>query len=124
MEKEFYITKEQFIALKEAWKKRSYHSAKDVIIYNILRSKPADNGFCPKTKNIQGNNEWYAFNTATYSAGTFCSPHRKYAKVIDPKWGLVSRWIDDPGKAEEEFKATFGIEMPEDIKTKISESKK
>ena len=122
MEKEFYITKEQFIALKEAWKKKSTHSAAEIIIYNILRSKPADNGFCPKTKNIQGNDEWYGFNQALFGAKSKCSAYRIYVRdQPNPKAG---RWVDDMETTLKQFKETFGIDMPEGIATKISESKK
>ena len=120
MEKEFYITKEQFVALKEAWKSKASHSASEMIIYNLLRSKPIDNGFCPKTKNIQGGNEWYAFNNATRTAKRFCEPRR--VRVDNPN-GLVNiltghihrMWVDDLESTQAEFKEKYNIDMPSDI---------
>lgn len=128
MEKEYYITKEQFNALKPAWKAKSSHSAKEMIIYNILRSKPADNGFCPKTKNIQGNDEWYGYKEAWQSAKWFCEPDHI---MIDDKT-IISRltgqfgkkWIFDVEPTKKRFKEMFGIDMPEDILAKIEEAKK
>lgn len=129
MEKEYYITKEQFIALKEAWNQKQSHSASEMIIYNILRSKPADNGFCQKTKNIQGCDEWYAFNQARYAAENFCSPD--HIMVEDPTAPLNritgrpgKKWIFDIEPALKRFKAKYGLDMPEDIESKIKESKK
>lgn len=121
MEKQYYISKEQFIALKEAWKKIANPTASDMIIYNILRSKAADNGFSPKTKNIQGIDEWRGYNDARYSADRFISMRRVYGKLPGATY---SGYMDAPGKAEEEFKARFGIEMPKDLKNKIQEAKK
>lgn len=129
MEKEFYITKEEFVALKEAWKAKADHSAPEIIIYNILRSKPVDNGFVPKTKNIQGRNEWYAFNEALYYAKSYCAPAR--LSVEDPQ-GLISRltgkrankWISDIEPTKKKFKDRFGIDMPEDIIAALGGAKK
>lgn len=121
MEKQYYISKEQFLALKEAWKQKSHHSAKEMIIYNILRSKPADNGFVPKTKNIQGNDEWYAFNQARFSATTMCIAARTYVKAPGAKFGA---WVDDMDLTLKLFKQNFGIDLPEDLAAKIRESRK
>ena len=41
------LTKEQYLAIKAAWGQRKNHDATDHIIYNILRSLPADRGFTP-----------------------------------------------------------------------------
>lgn len=121
MEKQYYISKEQFLALKEAWKKIAHPTASDMIIYNILRSKPADNGFSPKTKNIQANDEWRGFNAARYSANSFISMRRVYGPLPGATY---KGFMDAPGKAEEEFKLRFGIELPKDLKNKIQEAKK
>lgn len=97
MEKTYYISKEQFITLTEAWKQKEYHSATEHIIYNVLRSKPSDLGFTKKTKNIQGNDPWYGYNTALWYVGRFL-------KHVN-------------------FKEKFGIDMPEDLASKLGGSK-
>lgn len=122
MEKEFYISKEQFSALKEAWNQKQHHSAAEMIIYNILRSKPADNGFVPKTKNIQGNDGWYGFNLAQRGAARFCAPRRNYVRDLpNPKAG---RMVDDNDSTLKQFKERFGIDMPTDLLPKISQVRK
>jgi len=117
MEKQYYISKEQFLALKAKWKESAYHSASDMIIYNILRSKPADNGFAPKTKNIQGINEWYAFNEALWNANYQMKPCHKR----DP---ITRMPTIVEGQMEKEFKARYGIEPPADFADKLKDLKK
>ena len=113
MEKQYYISREQFITLKEEWKKIIHPTAADMIIYNILRNKPADNGFVPKTKNIQGNNAWGGFDQALSNARYFCSERRKfdYAKRV---------WIIDDETAKQSFIARFGIERPAGMIEKLN----
>lgn len=94
MEKQYYISKEQFAELITAWKKNEQHSASQHIIYNILRSKPADLGFSPRGKNIQGNNPWYSFNESVTNA----------------------RWICRDATY---FKSIFGIDVPSDLEEKL-----
>lgn len=115
MEKQYYISKEQFIALKEAWKQKSNHSAAEMIIYNILRSKPADNGF------TQGGTAWEGFKKAWQEAIYLLSMRRVYGKLPGATYNGFS---DAPGKMEAEFKARFGIEPPATLKEKIQEAKK
>jgi hypothetical protein len=114
MENQYYISKEQFLTLKAKWKESNHHSAADMIIYNILRSKPADNGFAPKTKNIQGNNEWYAFNGALWTAS------RVNVKRIPGTYRMET----DVEATNAEFKKKFGIDRPADLSEKFQGLKK
>jgi hypothetical protein len=57
MEKTFYISKEQFVAVTSKWKSGNTHTVADHIIYNVLRSKPIDLGFSKKTKKKYPSNE-------------------------------------------------------------------
>jgi len=117
MEKQYYISKEQFLTLKAKWKESSYHSAADHIIYNILRSKPADNGFIPKKLHIQGDNEWYAFNEALWNANHQLKPCYKR------DWVLKTSTLIE-GQMEKEFKTHYGIEPPADLADKLKDLKK
>jgi len=98
MEKQYYISKEQFETAKATWKSnQKTHSAWEHIIYNILRSKKPSTGFCEKTKAIQGNNLWHAYDNAFREAKWHCSPR-----------GNVTL-----------FKERFGIEMPQDLSDRL-----
>lgn len=112
MEKQYYISREDFIQLKEEWKKKKNHDASDMLIYNILRNKPADNGFCPKTKNIQSNDEWHGFNDALYYAAQRCRPREKY------NYTLRKNEIIE-GKMETAFEERYGIKIPENMLIKF-----
>ena len=129
MENQYYISKEQYLAIKAAWKIKSSHTASEMVIYNILRSKPVDNGFCEKTKNIQGCDEWHGFNSALYTANKFCSPD--HILVEDPTvpvnritGRLGKKWVFDNEPTLKRFIEKYGIDMPECISNKISESRK
>lgn len=87
----YLISREEFGQLKSAWATRSEHTAAEHIIYNLLRSKLAKHGFVEKTKNIQGNDPWYAYSLAKRTAWSFCKNYQS------------------------SFKARFGIEMPESL---------
>ena len=123
MEKTYYISKEQFTTLTTTWANTKDHSAWQHIIYNILRDKPADLGFTQKTKNIQGNNPWYAFNNALSLAEAEINPSRAIIK----KWGVVEKglfgsksgWIEQPNPHYKSFKDLFGIDMPADFLDKL-----
>lgn len=112
MEKQFYISKEQFTELKASWKKLAETktiTASDILIYNILRSKKPSLGFTATTNNchIQGNDPWFAFQSAKWDATS------KYTSSWKPE-------LTDARK--QKFKDRFGIDMPEDFKTKINEA--
>jgi len=114
MENQYYISKEQFLTLKAKWKESNNHSASDMIVYNILRSKPADHGFVAKRKNIQGNNEWHAFNEALWYAS--------YTKKMrDP---VTKFFVIDIEATNAEFKAKYGIDRPSDFADKFQGLKK
>lgn len=98
MEKEYFISKEEFLAVKETWAKRPNNIAfaDEHIIYNALRSLPLDRGFTEKKKNIQGNTPWYAFIKAK----------------------MVAYWRTKralPG----EFKKQYGIDIPDGLLDKL-----
>ena len=121
MEKTYFITREDFINLKTAWKSQAEHSASDMVIYNVLRSKPAASGFVPKTKNIQGNDPWHAFNTAKSDAHYITTRTRVYIKSDDAKYG---RWEDlSPEDHNKKFKEKWGIDLPMGLADLIKESK-
>lgn len=96
MEKEYYITKEEFITLKAKWASKSAHESWHHIIYNVLRSKDIKTGFAEKTKNIQGNNSWFAYDRAKWDAKMFT---RK--------------------STPETFKCVFGIDKPETLEARL-----
>jgi|GEM_PF-3949269 len=96
-QKQFLISKEDYLTIKATWKKQPRESWEH-IVYNILRSKDLKNGFTEKTKNIQGNNSWYAYNEAKRYAIRVCSTYK------DGDW--MKRY-------EINFKNHFGIDKPE-----------
>ena len=53
IKREYVITKEQYLQLKENFKKAKCHSPSEYLIYNILRSWPANRGFTPITNPIK-----------------------------------------------------------------------
>lgn len=112
MEKTFYITKEQFADLSATWKARKAHTVDQHIIYNILRSKPADHGFEMKHKKIAHmlttGECWKAFNAA----------------LTEAKWSITPKQFGEPGQHLKNFKATFGFDMPSDLASKFDGLKK
>jgi|JI10StandDraft_1071094.scaffolds.fasta_scaffold55820_4 hypothetical protein len=94
MEKEYFISKEEFLSAKAKWASSDYHTASNHIIYNALRSKPLDHGFHQKTKNIQGNDAWYAFKEAKRGAWWF-------ARKAPPEAFKLMFGIDRPATLEE-----------------------
>jgi len=101
MEKQYFISKEQFETAKATWKSnQKTHSAWHHIIYNILRSKDIRNGFCEKTKNIQGNDSWFGFNDSLRTA----------------------RWYCDPKRNPDLFKKHFGIDIPDGLIDRLRNS--
>lgn len=103
MEKNYIITAEQYLALKQAWKHLSDIGGilpGDVVIYNLLRGKPVRNGFAPVKilSKIKSGDAWYAFNNACHDAER-ALPVRSYS--IDERH--ASRLTDA-------FKARYGID--------------
>lgn len=99
--KEHYITKHEYVILKSNWKKGLDEDfepdAWHMVMYNLLRDKPLDRGFKEKTKNIQGNNSWYAFIQATDYIISQANPMRQ--------------------KPLKEF---FGVTIPKNFRDKIN----
>lgn len=96
MEKTYLISKEQYLKAKKTWASKNNHEAFEMIIYNLLRSKPLNNGFCEKKSNIQGNDPWYAYHQALSGA----------------RW-----YITKPNL----MKSIFGFVLPEQFKELIKE---
>jgi GTP-binding protein EngB required for normal cell division len=99
------ISKEQYLAVKAAFKAQKSHSAADHMIYNILRSYPADRGFTPisnKTKLDNGQRPNQAFESAK----------------LEIEYQLRSQ------KYLASLKEKFGIEFSEDLINKIKEQVK
>lgn len=119
--KEYYITREQYLALKAAWAAKPTHMHWEILLYNILRSKPIDHGFSEKKKAIQCGDSWFGFNNALSYA-------RHYAIKTKCPWEAGSSSAERWQKRMEENKlkllSIFGIEMPEDIATKLEGQRK
>jgi len=110
MEKTYYLTKEQFIAMTAAWKSKDAHTASEHLIYNILRSKPADLGFTEKYKEILTAGDplkWKAFTDA----------------IVAAKWSIKTRQFGDY-KPDVYFKNAFGIDIPADLNDKLDGARK
>lgn len=90
----YLISKEDYLTLKATWKKQN-RSAWEHVVYNILRSKDPKNGFCLKTKNIQGDDPWYAYKKAK-------------------RWAMFYTYPSPPGLRPNtfNFKECFGIDIP------------
>lgn len=119
MEKSYYITKEEFTTVKATWKAETCHSARDHIIYNILRSKPADYGFEVKKSNIQGNDPWFAYNQALRDAKGFVNSKNPYPETSTSHL----RWNENDAGRKSAFKVLFGIDRPEDILSMLGDYK-
>jgi hypothetical protein len=92
MEKNFLVSREEYLVAKATWKNKANPVASEMIIYNVIRGKDKKNGFCEKKKHIQGNDPWFAYNEALFRAKIF-----------------IKRLT--PGQ----FKASFGIEPTPEI---------
>lgn len=116
MEKTYFITKEQYQAVKAAWTTRYNHTAWEIVIYNILRSKPIRNGFVERGRNIQGDSPWYAFKLALQGARQACSTKNPWEKDRGTRNHFAVIHADERIAASQTaFRNTFGIDMPEGI---------
>ena len=117
MEKQYYISKEQFIALTAAWKAHYGHSAAEHIIYNILRSKDAKLGFVDRKRNIQGDSPWYAYKLALDGAMRMVSLANPWEKYKDhPQYHKsYEGGLKQIEERQKRFKERFGIDIPADI---------
>lgn len=118
MEKTFYIDKEQYKITTATWKAKHDHTAADQVIYNVLRCKPIDRGFCEKQKNILGNDPWFAFNSALKTA-----IWQATQVATNSAWYGESTKQSDARKLAY-FKETFGFDMPNDLREKLDGNKK
>lgn len=100
-----YLTKADFDTVRKTWAMSKRHSASDLIVYNILRGKPVCNGFSKKVKGVHGsmywNSAWSGLNLPIYYLLYELGANERAAKF------------------KEEFKIKFGIDMPDDFKTKL-----
>lgn len=99
MEKTYYLNREQYNAVKDHWKTKSSHRAWEHVVYNVLRDKDPKNGFHEKKSNIQGNDPWHGFKFALSQAKWYIKPF--------------------PGMTTFDFKAHFGIDLPEGLREKL-----
>lgn len=117
-QQQYLITKEQFLTVSRAWKTSiRYPSAVEIIIYNVLRSKPIKNGFVMKTRHIQGNSPWYGFESALKKARERCNN----VNPFDPtsKAGKIFEEVFKNRKVT--FRSRFGIDLPEGIMDRLKE---
>ena len=123
MENQFNITKEQYLTMRSTWAAKKEHDAADIILYNILRTKPADRGFSAKGKNIQGNDPWFAYHTALYYARKRVYPVNPF--TYNPKFpGSWNRGEEAIKNNKEHFLCTFGFEIPEALHDKLNGANK
>lgn len=121
--KTYSLSKEDYQTLKAHWSKnyRGYRSC-EMVIYNLLRDKPAKNGFVEKKKNIQGNDPWFglrkALSNAIFSAS---DPYSKFywctrRNEITEKefYANVKKELND------KFRAKFGIDLPDFLSVRIA----
>lgn len=117
MEKNYIINSEQYIALKQAWKRLAELKSimpHDIIIYNLLRGKALRNGFVPVTNpsKIQGLDEWFSYNRACFDAG-WKLPDRRPECVASTKLAL-----------RDAFKARYGIDAFDGLYDALQEARK
>jgi hypothetical protein len=67
------ITKEEYLAVKAAWRQNTHHTKEEVILYNLLRGFSADRGFTPlvnpnKISNTYCRDKWGNFNSSLNGA--------------------------------------------------------
>jgi len=116
MEKQYFISKEQFVALLAAWKASTHHTAAEHIIYNILRSKDARLGFIERKSNIQGDDPWYAYKLALNDALRLCSLANPWEKYKDTSHhGSYVGGQKQVEERQKRFKDRFGIDIPEGL---------
>lgn len=110
----YYLTKEEYLAVKAVWSAMSKHSPQDLIIYNILRGKPVKNGFKESTKQILGNNPWFTLDK--YKMLAYFKMPESNSRFMTRHPAYIDRKIDI---SKSEFKSNFGIDIPIDLTEKI-----
>ena len=122
MEKTYFITREDYLKLKAAWKKLA--DAKnikpaDIIIYNMLRGKAPVNGFtatAPGSKHERANDPWYAFEEAKKAA--LSKLPNGHSVKLTMKW-YPAKAEDYLAKVKAAFIERYGIEAPEELNEKL-----
>ena len=121
--KTYSLSKEDYQTLKAHWSKnyRGYRSC-EMVIYNLLRDKPAKNGFVEKKKNIQGNDPWFglrkALSNAIFSAS---NPYAKYHWWSKRKEKSEAEFKEEIQKElNARFKKNFGIDLPDFLSVRIA----
>lgn len=104
-----FISKEDYLTVKKTWASKQNHSAKDHVLYNVLRGKDAKLGFSEKTKHIQGNDSWYGYKSSLKNA--------MYSVDLDVRFGGPERILDK----HTQFKEVFGIPIPANLRDKLME---
>ena len=116
MEKQFSISKEQFKSLSSAWKSSESHTASEHVIYNILRGKSARNGFVARTKNIQGNDAWFAFKKAQKEALSSVSTANPWGKYKDtPHHASFESGEKRIEEKRRKFRVSFGLDLTDGL---------
>lgn len=105
---EYLFNKEQYLKIKQAWKNLPTRTARDVVIYNFLRSKPLDRGFSATSYQIAGSN-WYAWKTMI--AALHFELHRSAVSTMPEVVERRKRIADQNLKKISE---RFGIELTEE----------
>ena len=114
MEKQYLISKDEYQTVKQFWVSIKEHPAWHHIIYNILRSKPADHGFCIKQGNFQGNDPWYGYNDPLHEVKAECSTVNAWAVQKGTSYDRIYQHVEEKiAQRKKAFKATFGIDLPE-----------
>ena len=121
--KTYSLSKEDYQTLKAHWSKnyRGYRSC-EMVIYNLLRDKPAKNGFVEKKKNIQGNDPWFglrkALGNAIFSASDPVSKFywctRRNEITEKEFYANIKKELND------KFRAKFGIDLPDFLSVRIA----
>lgn len=121
--KTYSLSKEDYQTLKAHWSKnyRGYKSC-EMVIYNLLRDKPAKNGFVEKKKNIQGNDPWFGLRKALGNAIYYASnPYAKYHWWSKRKEKSEAEFKEEIQKElNDRFKKNFGIDLPDFLSVRIA----
>lgn len=118
----YYVSKEEYLALKAHWSKNHWqHGAKDMVVYNVLRGKPARNGFVEKKRHLQGNDPWFAYKLACSNALNYTHDKWEHTGYYGGNYVLdkEAHKLEMKAKRNERFKELFGIELPEDLYSKL-----
>ena len=116
MEKNYIITKEQYLAVKAAWKKEP-NLFRNIILYNILRSFPPKRGYTAITNPVKlanGMKEWDGFNTAKFWL------ERSFVEPKVSKWHTPDQFAERTKEYQNLLKP-YGLEYDPELYAKIRE---